>query len=398
MANVNDNKYDLSLSRAIYIYFFLTSLNASIKVMFPLSDVLWSVCSLLTGGITLLFIIGNLKILFRRCGKLVINTFVIFIILFAVSCLQNQAEMSVLFEKTGKWTFLFCLPLACTAYAIKNKRLLYDYFLKNSIYISIILSLSCFFQYYDDEHGTYNMFFSNALILMILFHLNEFFRIKKRKYLYVSIVEIILVVLYGSRMSLLALFAFLCMKLFLERNTKRNKTLWFVILTIISSVFLIFSKQIFSFLYALATNIGVYSRTLTLLIADDISKTSGRDLIWIRAIKLIEEKPFFGYGIGGDIIALIPDSPHNGLLQLMLYFGIVGGLIMGLVLIFSIFKIRKIRNQYLTYLMLIFYSAYVVPTMTVGDGVFIKPGVLIYFFIFLSSYTIKSKKQHNCIL
>ena len=114
---------------------------------------------------------------------------------------------------------------------------------------------------------------------------------------------------------------------------------------------------------------------------------------------MIFERPVLGWGLGGEFYRLadyegaikVDNSftPHNGVLQNMVNFGVFIGTIVSLLIIIPYFKIKRIKNIYYHDLVLIFGSA-IVAIFYSASGFFTNPMVAI--FLYLSYFSCQSKK------
>ncbi|MBF6597923.1 MAG: O-antigen ligase family protein [Fermentimonas sp.] len=312
--------------------------------------------------------------------------------------------MKPLINKSLIPTFLWYIPLGVLVFSINNKEILYKILLKSSYFISAIVFI-VFIQIFvgnSEEIKNYNMFFSYTLLLPTLIHITEFVRTKKKYLLFLSLFEILEILIYGARGPLLWIIIFSFFVIFINKN-KIKKT--FLVAITVFAIFIFINTD--SFLLYLTKQLDYYdinSRTITLLTSNDITLLSSRDLIWNSSISLILEKPILGYGLGNEFYAISNDmnmgrdeivSPHNGILQLALNFGILSGVILSVLIIISFFIIRKINNVFHRNLLLIFFFAFILPSITVGDGLLTKPGAAVYFYLFLNYIFQKNKYQNE---
>jgi O-antigen ligase len=73
----------------------------------------------------------------------------------------------------------------------------------------------------------------------------------------------------------------------------------------------------------------------------DFSETSGRDIYYAKAIKLIEERPMLGYGIF-KYVDTSDDYPHNIFLEILLQGGILYLLLWIILLVILLLKFKRI--------------------------------------------------------
>lgn len=83
--------------------------------------------------------------------------------------------------------------------------------------------------------------------------------------------------------------------------------------------------------------------------ADALENLSDREIIWETTKNNIWEKPYWGWGIAGDL-SYMDSYPHNITLEILLHYGIFVGSIVLFVIFFSITKslfVTKFRNPVL---------------------------------------------------
>lgn len=88
-------------------------------------------------------------------------------------------------------------------------------------------------------------------------------------------------------------------------------------------------------------SVGIYSRTLTLFIDDNIGNTSGRDLTYSKMIKVFWDNPIKGIGLFGDRLYLDGSYTHNFILELYLNWGIIGATFI------LLYFVRKFLDTYM---------------------------------------------------
>ncbi|WP_321317213.1 O-antigen ligase family protein [Labilibaculum sp.] len=401
--NKTERQIDEKLSFYVIFFFIIQALNGTIKSILPfLSKDIQSKMSLLAGVLILLVMVKSLRYVFKRSHVMFVKSYVLFFILYflgALLSLMRGDPINLLISASAFWTFIWWLPMGLFVYSIQDKKILYNTLLKGSYIMSFILFLSLIpvilkINFFVNAKE-YNMFFSYMLIFPLLLHLNEYIRNKKYSLLIICLIEFFAIVLYGSRGALLCLLTFLILKIFYGQISYIKKVLIPVSLL---AIIIFFSASADYFLQVLSEH-NLSSRTLEKIAAHEME--GGRDYIWEAGIKLISERPVIGYGLGGEfyqmtyqaseilghgnMVSKVEDlTPHNGFLQLMLNFGILIGLIVGLYILFSILKLKTNDNSHVKDLLIITFSVFIIPAMTVSDGIFIKPGIAIYLYLILN--------------
>ena len=123
------------------------------------------------------------------------------------------------------------------------------------------------------------------------------------------------------------------------------------------------------------------------------SNLTGRKVIIENMFSLILERPWFGYGYSTTVMHTINqtiDNAQNGLLQQLIQFGVVGGVLLCFVVFLSLNS--KCENPLIKYLYTSLYA------MIICSMVEISYNYVFYIILFtLGSYSINSKQQMKTI-
>lgn len=400
---MNQLLLDKKLSFAIVFFFMMQSLNAMVKTIFVPAS-LSGVYSAIFGVIIILIFSSNLWKVYKYNSQPIVLSYLLFCVIYGVAIFQSSIirgeSIHLLLSDSALWTFAFWLPIGVFSYCISDKDILYRMFYKYSFVISI--SMFILFAWHmlvesNESAKDYNMFLSYTLITPLLFHINKVIESKSFKLVIFCFAEFFVIVTYGSRGALLCIVAFGLLKYFygnLSVLQKRN-ILFFAILGLVLFYAMFINND-------LLESLGLHSRIFSKISADQA--TAGRDYVFEAGLALISQRPLLGYGLGGEYYAMTDMceiirgvfqeedvsslTPHNGFLEMMLCFGIPIGLAISLWILFSLKAIKIPRSHISKDLMIILYSAYIVPALTVGDGIFIKPGIaiMLYLTIFFRKY------------
>lgn len=250
----------------------------------------------------------------------------------------------------------------------------------------------------------YNMFFGFHLDIPALFHISEYYRTKKKKVLAFYIFEALLLVVFANRGALIPLIVYFIIKfVFYGNKSAKDKVLNLIFISMVSAIMILFSNAIISLLNNFAGAIGVHSRTLALFESGEIRNPTGRDVLSDIAWNMIKEEPVLGWGFGGEYYEIARQlgqqtigvtkyafTPHNGILEFLISFGMFWGSIASLLFILPFFRHRVIKDYYTAVLILIWGSAVVAPSLISADGLLIKPGAAIFLFLYLTG-----RKSHT---
>ena len=303
----------------------------------------------------------------RINGKIV-AVFLLVSCLYLISYLNGVPSDKVAFYYLET---IYCLSLLHFSYSLNKIDELYDIFAKNGFLITLLSALIIFV---DRSTFAYNMHFSYILSLILFVHTAEFLKHKTISSGLLALIELILIIIYGSRGPILCFIVFLFLYVLLDNRKNSIKVAFSIGLTLIA----IYIENILAFIRSLVKNANVNSRTLSLLV-ENIGHMSGRDVIASASIELIKEHPVTGLGIIGEF-KYLEDYPHNFILDMFLHWGIVLGLILILLVLYitisalaiSKGKIKTILLVFICYgFVMLFFSG----TYLSCDGFYIMLGI-----------------------
>ncbi|MBQ3473970.1 O-antigen ligase family protein [Candidatus Saccharibacteria bacterium] len=266
---------------------------------------------------------------------------------------------------------IYGLSLLFIALSIKDYANLYDYFSRYSFVISIF---SIFIIFVDRGTFVYNMHYSYIVLIALCFHTLNLFNDKKKIDFFYLLLDIVLILLFGSRGPILCYSFFLIMYVLFGNQKGYLKALFITMITIVSFNV----ERVLSTISDITSLFGVRSRTISLLISNP-QHVSGRDIILQDTLALIKKNPVIGYGIAGEY-KYLKDYPHNLFLDVIVHWGIVLGslLIAGMLyiiikgLLYSKDKTRLLVLIFISYgLVMLFFSG----TYISFDGFYILMGL-----------------------
>lgn len=203
----------------------------------------------------------------------------------------------------------------------------------------------------SNVYNNSSMEFGYSMLFPALIFLYFFLKERKKAYIFISLVGLAEIILYGGRGPILAYccyVAFYFIFVWFRNREIPNKPI--KILGIILVLILVYF--LFDTLLSVSVNVleshGIRSRALTYLINGEATADNGRTIIAGWAIDLISKKSVFsGYGPLADI-ALMGLYSHNIILELMIDFGVVWGSIVFvticLAIIVTIFKEQNLNR------------------------------------------------------
>lgn len=394
-----DNYWDKRISFYVIYYFIASALNATIKHAFVIQESLYNTISLLVGFSIVFFMLVPFGEVWRRSARLLIRIVVLFVVVYLISVclvLARGETLRFLLRNTAFLTFAWWIPAGVYAYSVKNKEILYKICLKGSLAISILMLVLWFSSYNVENAEEYSMFLGFALIIPLLFHINECFRSRRLVFFLLAFIEFFMIIAFANRGVILSIVTFMLFKIVIETKTPVRKVLGILVVLVVGFVWMLDYEQIVLFFSEQLGSLGLMSRTLNMVLSGTITDSSGREEIWQICSKMIIEKPIFGWGLGGEYLEIAhrmdaaPEeigpgfSPHNGIIQNFVCFGLLGGVLATLVVVATFFSIHRIKDSYVRYLVAIFTCASIIPCLVSADGLFTKPAVAIALFLFYS--------------
>lgn len=168
----------------------------------------------------------------------------------------------------------------------------------------------------------------------------------KRKYLYMTAISLVFILMFGSRGALLYYIIF-----FVFYNAVINgvfsRRYIFMIVGMLFIILLLTNSYVVSLIGTLLTNVfGFSSRSIEKILSGTVTSTSGRELLYLPALQLIGKNWILGTGIYSDRSLIYMASNdvasrgyghyvHNFFLEIMMDFGVIFSII------FVAYYIRK---------------------------------------------------------
>ena len=250
--------------------------------------------------------------------------------------------------------FICSLPWFIVGSSLTNLEELLIQFKKNVFYIVISNALLIIFCKMSGRTMLGNMEISYTILPLVLFPLLIFFKEKNIKFLLLSFFSAVVILIVGSRGTLLCIACFYILYYLL--NFK--KEIFHILL--IGIVFLGICMN-YQLLLKFAINkleyYGISSRTLYKLQNGDLLNDTGRGKIQKAVIEALKDKPILGLGLGGERI-IVNDKiynmnkemsscyPHNILIEIISQYGYCLGTIVIALLMYIIIKaLKKTRGN-----------------------------------------------------
>lgn len=323
---------DEKLCGYIIGYFLIQALNLLIKLFFNFPS--WGIVS---KAVLALLLLRAFTVIIKRTFKKFLFSEVIVLMLFVITFLIGAYDADVINSIIFDALIVF-VPLGICTYSIVNKQVLLDRLYKWSWLIQGILIV--IFLLFSDT-SAYSMSASNALMFQILIMTDHYLKDKKIYDLLMIILDLMLIVMFGSRGALLCFIAYILFRV-LAFDGNRKRIIRVGAGCILGICFLLFYKQIFSFIFEVLEANGMYSRTIKLLLLGQITGGSGRLELYQMYWEKILESPLLGWGVAGGWIEG-GSYPHNLFIELLLAFGIPAGA--SLIIFLIGYSVKGLRSK-----------------------------------------------------
>lgn len=348
------------------------------------------------------FYYANSKEMLKRSSLIFLHSIVLFVFLYLISALMiiwRGEPIIGMISGSAMLNFMWWIPSGVFACSVYNKEILYKIWVKASYIISFFCVIIFFFHIPSKEYeelAEYNMAYGFFVILPLIIQINEYSKRKRIWLLLLVLFETFTVLVYANRGVLLSLVFFLVYKFAFESNSRARKIFSILFLLAFGLIMLSSIQTLATAAVSILDVFGFESRTLSMLAEGVVSDTTGRDNIWKVCFKMIEESPILGWGLGGEfyhiatalsgpIVSsadLAGNSPHNGIVQNFVNFGILGGTICTIFVILPFLRLNTVEDEFARILIVIFGASRVIPDLVSGDGFFTEPKVAIYLYLF----------------
>lgn len=240
---------------------------------------------------------------------------------------------SLLFPKLGFWFnsvvlshLLTVYPLYVCVAMIRDSSTIIESLTGVSRLVSVV-TLALLIVFRGHFFNAYSMGFSFTLILptnLLLYRLFKLTTEKRGHTLLLVCSNVIAIALWGSRGSLVSIFAFLISMLICAPVSKKSGYLAKIVILMVLIFSLFNYGEIMSVISRLASTLGLSSRTLDLL-ANDLFYDSGRSEIWNIIWNNFVNEPIAVRGICSTY-PLVGGYSHSFILDILHDFGSVLGL------------------------------------------------------------------------
>lgn len=319
----NNIKYmdaDDALIGFIMSFYFLNALNILIRLDF--GDLpYWTYIS---KSIGLLFLIVAIPYLIKRGNCYVFFFTTIMLILFIVTELLGNAGGN--FIKNVIYCMGLYFPLGLCIYCIRDPYRLIKTLQRSTFFLHILL-LILMLTFETESGDPYSMSGGYALLTQLLVISDSLIEDtcgkKKIVILGITIIDVIVILLRGSRGPILCIVGYILIKILFKNNKLNVSKVFFIgLLLVCIGGMILFYVPVATLIVKTFGMLGIHSRTVESLLYKSLSNIM-REQLYAYYLNKIKLHPLLGYGLAGgwDL-----GYPHNILLEFLLSFGIpIGG-------------------------------------------------------------------------
>ncbi len=361
-----EEEKDSFLAFAAMFQFVVLMTQLLVIHLFGITGSVQSALRMFSIGISAIPVLLALPILIKRKPIVVLLTYCTASLVFVLSALFYPDTRSVL-PSLFFYLFCMCLPSFLCFACIQNMEAAVSSLTKIAV-ANFILG-ACFtvcslVGLIRSEQ--YSMSFSYYLLFSACYFLHLFHTKGRRTLLLFSLLSGVFVALLGSRGALVTYFVYAVISAFyfLKWNV-RTLILWMILFSL-GILFLMYFDQILSWIYDFLLSMGIQSRTLNLLRSNQLlSHDSGRGDIYRYLFQKIGERPFLGYGVGGDRAMRDGGYAHNLFIEVFVDFGVIIGAF--LLILLGTFVVRTFQKKDNQALLLLFFCIGIIPLMVSGS-------------------------------
>lgn len=305
-----------------------------------------------------------LSITLKREPKVFISTYLIVFSILIINYIVFPDNTEYLKTNSIKFILPFIVGNALCLKAVNNiiiaERALY--YISWATFFLVVL-YSAFYLLGGFTIESYSMSFSYGCLLPMI----GLYRHRKLPSYIAAVLLFIIVLAIGSRGAAVVFLAY-----FLYDILQSQKNGIIILIAFI----LIFAYLLLPVLGDYLSMIGINSRTLSLLLAGEISQDSGRSALYQEALQIIEENPL-GIGLFGDRVHLDGAYCHNIILEMAVNWGYVGVLIIGSIILFVLI-ITYLKSDRTNRNRIICYSLVLIGPLMVSHSYLTDPNFGIY--------------------
>lgn len=337
---------DKKISLALMASFVVLTIQYFVLIAFNLLDTASaSRVQLISKFLVGIIFLYALPTVYKKSKIKLIGVYFIAIFVFMINYLLFQNNQVYIRELIFPFFFM-CLPAFVYSMSLDDWNVLKQVMKKASFVIFIfgtILGILIFSG--GATVGAYSMSLSYYMLLPTIMYIDDFFDNLSLRALLFSLVSLLVILALGSRGALLCTAVFVVLK-FIKSNSKLNfkRVFFYLVLFGMSISMIVNFDRILEFIQYFLLKFGINSRSIMLLLRDNIFLSSGRNSIYQNLTGEISNNPLFGIGLGGDRVDGLGYA-HNLFLEVMADFGVIAGVIIIIALILLILNSLLIKDK-----------------------------------------------------
>lgn len=331
--NESNEMGDVIISRALMMSFIVLTLQYLLLVFFNLigtsmANIVQTTSKLIVGT----FFLYALPVVFKRNKLKLLIMYYISLFIFLVNFLLFPDNRENLID-IGFTFFIMCIPTFVYSISIKDWNVFKRIMERSAIIVLILGILTSYFIIIGSGIGKiYSMSLSYYMLLPAIIYLNNLFNKITFKDLLLFVLSMSIIISLGSRGTLLCIIVYIFLRLLKQSKPSMVRIYYYLVIITLFILSIVYHRAILIFLDTLFQKIGVNSRSINLLLRDEVNFT-GRDTIFYKTVEGIKNNPFLGVGIGGDRVINGGSYVHNLFLEILANFGVVIGVLLLLLII-----------------------------------------------------------------
>lgn len=355
-----------------------------------------NILNILLGGVFAVIFLSNLSMILRRSGIFVLFTAVTLVLIFLSASIFGEPNLSNFKNAMVDIALLSCV-LFLTAVSVRDYNLLFCTLLK---WAPMVIVASVFMVVCTAVIGvvgvastTYNMSLSYYVLIPSLLVFLGYQEKKRVIHLILFLIGVFVVLAMGSRGPMLCLFLFVFLYMLKTIKLSIKNTALLFLSAMVAPVIVLNFDQLATKLYDWLLLRGIESRTLLKIIQGSLLDDSNRGEIIKASMDTIAEN-WFGIGFMGDL------SAHNIIIENLLWFGIVLGMLLNIILFFIVVRTLFLKaniNDKHRLLILVFFC-YAIPDAFLNLTIWGKDMFWIYLgllFMLNRNHSINSNHNRN---
>ncbi len=260
---------------------------------------------------------------------------------------------ALLHPKSGIWAFLIIWLMKDEKKIVRDLKVACILLFVFHLFRFIVATIRGYWNIYDFsgqiEQGSYNLEFGYDMLFPTAFMGAYAFIYNKRVYYIPYFIGLFCIIMGGSRGAIIWPIVLIPMMLPFRWREKKNYRAAVIILLALILVTLNY-KTITVGILSILKSVGLESRTIESILNGTFSDGSGREAIYSKAIEMIKDGGFFGWGVYGDryeIGRIVKwGYSHNVFLELLISFGFFFGSIICIWLVKNVIGLyRKCMNN-----------------------------------------------------